>query len=135
MEEMVLKSLMYKITIPSGHAFLVRFLKAGHADKKIVQLSCYLLDLTLQHYSMLHYLPSQLAAAAVFIARRVVGRNGWSPTLLAFSDYAEEEIIPIARAMLEAKQSEDPNLLKAITKKYQSARYGSVSSISIPIDF
>jgi hypothetical protein len=80
MEEEVLKKLEYHVTIPTAHVFLVRFLKAGHADKKIVQLSCYLLDGTLQSYSLLHYLPSQLAAAAVFIARRTVGRNGWSPT-------------------------------------------------------
>jgi len=38
MEETVLKALHYKITIPSAHAFLVRFLKAAHADKKMVQL-------------------------------------------------------------------------------------------------
>jgi G2/mitotic-specific cyclin-B, other len=137
MEEQVLKALMYKITIPSAHAFLVRFLKAGHADKKIVQLSCYLLDGTLQSYSLLHYLPSQLAAAAVFIARRVVGRNGWSPTLLSVSDYAEEEVIPIARALLMAKQTEQVEhpKLKAIQKKYAGHRYGEVSSIPLPIDF
>jgi len=68
MEETILKTLEYQITIPSAHAFLVRYLKAAHADKKIVQLSCYILDGTLQSYQLLHYLPSQLAAAAVFIA-------------------------------------------------------------------
>lgn len=134
MEEKVLKTLEYQITIPSAHAFLVRFLKAGHADKKIVQLSCYLMDGTLQSYSLLHYLPSQLAAAAVFISRRVVGRNAWSPTLLAFSEYAEEEIIPVARALLQAKQSADPEL-RAVNKKYASNRYGTVSTIPLPIDF
>lgn len=34
-EEQILKTLEYQITVPSAHAFLVRFLKAGHADKKI----------------------------------------------------------------------------------------------------
>lgn len=134
MEEKVLKTLQYQITVPSAHAFLVRFLKAGHADKKIVQLSCYLMDGTLQSYSLLHYLPSQLAAAAVFISRRVVGRNGWSPTLLGYSDYCEEEVIPVARALLQAKESADHEL-KAVIKKYASSRYGAVSTIPLPIDF
>jgi hypothetical protein len=134
MEEKILKSLKYKITIPSAHAFLVRYLKAGHADKKIVQLSCYIMDGTLQSYTLLHYLPSQLAAAAVFIARRVVGRNGWSPTLLNYSDYCEEEIAPVAQAILLAKQSIDPEL-RAVNKKYASNRYGNVSSIPLPLDF
>jgi cyclin B len=127
MEEQVLKTLNYNITIPSAHAFLVRYLKAGHADKKIVQLSCYLLDSTLQHYSLLHYLPSQLAAAAVFISRRVAGRNGWSPTLLNYSFYCEEEIIPVAKAILQAKNASQSTELKAVTKKYSSSRYGQVA--------
>lgn len=134
MEEKILKTLEYQITIPSAHAFLVRFLKAGHADKKIVQLSCYLLDGTLQNYGLLQYLPSQLAAAVVFIARRHVGRNGWSPTLLNTSDYCEEEVIPIARAILHAKQTASSEL-KAVGKKYASSRYGQVSSTSLPLDF
>ena len=38
MEETILKTLDYSITIPSAHAFLVRYLKAAHADKKMVQV-------------------------------------------------------------------------------------------------
>ena len=133
MEELILKSLEYHITIPSGHAFLVRYLKAGHADKKIVQLSCYLMDGTLQSYNLLEFLPSQLAAAAVYISRRVVGRNGWSPTLLNYSDYAEEEIIPVARTLLQTKKNMDQEL-KAVEKKYASNRYGAVTTIDLEID-
>ena len=134
LQESILKTLEYQITMPSAHSFLVRFLKAGHADKKIVQLSCFLLDGTLQNYGLLQYLPSQLAAAAVFIARRHVGRNGWSPTLLNASEYVEEEIIPVARAILHAKQTASSEL-KAVNKKYATNRYGQVSSTSLPIEF
>ena len=130
----MLKTLEYNITVPSAHAFLVRFLKAGHADKRIVQLSCYLLDGTLQCYDLLQYLPSQLAAAVVFIARRHVGRNGWSPTLLNTSDYCEEEILSVARAILKAKHTASSEL-KAVSKKYASTRYGQVSSTTIVADF
>lgn len=134
MEEAILKTLNYNVTIPSAHAFLVRYLKAGHADKKIVQLSCYILDGTLQSYSLLDFLPSQLAAAAVFISRRVVGRNAWSPTLLKYADYCEEEIIPVARAILAEKSNGNPEL-RAVTKKYSSSRYGSVANTILKNDF
>lgn len=134
MEEQILKTLNYNITIPSAHAFLVRYLKAGHADKKIVQLSCFVLDGTLQSYSLMNYLPSQLAAAAVFISRRVVGRNSWSPTLLSYSDYCEEEIMPIARAVLAERAESNPEL-RAVNKKYSSTRYGQVASIPLTPDF
>mmetsp|Transcript_36163 Transcript_36163/g.73825 ORF Transcript_36163/g.73825 Transcript_36163/m.73825 type:complete len:390 (-) Transcript_36163:365-1534(-) len=134
MEEVILKALEYQITIPSAHAFLVRYLKAAHADKKIVQLACYILDGTLQSYNLLHYLPSQLAAAAVFIARRCVGRNSWSPTLLKYAVYCEEEVIPVARAVLAEKSSASPEL-RAVNKKYTSSRYGGVANTVLVCDF
>jgi len=134
MEEKILKTLEYNITIPSAHAFLVRFLKAAHADKKIVQLSCFILDGTLQSYNLLHYLPSQLAAAAVFVARRTVGRNSWSPTLLRYANYREEEIAPIARAVMAEKSGSAPEL-RAVNKKYTSSRYGGVANMALSCDF
>jgi len=135
MEETVLKTLEYKITIHSAHAFLVRYLKAAHADKRIVQLSCYILDGTLQSYALLHYLPSQLAAAAVLIARRCVGRNSWSPTLLRYAQYCEEDILPVARAVLAEKSSVSTEELRAVNKKYSSSRYGEVARMEILSDF
>jgi G2/mitotic-specific cyclin-B, other len=134
MEETILKTLEYNITIPSAHAFLVRFLKAAHADRRIVQLSCFILDGTLQSYNLLHYLPSQLAAAAVFIARRTVGRNSWSPTLLKYASYREEDIAPVARAVLAEKASASPEL-RAVNKKYTSSRYGGVANMPLSRDF
>jgi cyclin B len=134
MEERILKTLEYNITIPSAHAFLVRFLKAAHADKRIVQLSCYILDGTLQSYDLLHYLPSELAAAAIFIARRTVGRNCWSPTLREYADYTEEHVAPIARAVLSEKAAASPEL-RAVNKKYTSSRYGGVANLPLSCDF
>lgn len=133
MEEIILKKLQYQITIPSAHAFLVRYLKAAHADKKIVQLSCYILDGTLQSYNMLHYLPSQLAAASIYIARRTVGRNSWSPTLLKYAEYREEDIRPVARAIVAEKASASTEL-RAVNKKYTSSRYGGVANLPLPTD-
>lgn len=134
MEEHILKVLEYKITMPSAHTFLVRYLKAAHADKRIVQLSCFILDGTLLSYNLLHYFPSQLAAASVFIARRAVGRNSWSPTLLKYAAYCEEEVIPVARAVLSEKSATSPEL-RAVMKKYQSHRYGGVGNIILQNDF
>lgn len=133
-EELVLKALEYQITIPSAHAFLVRYLKAAHADKKIVQLSCFILDGTLVSYNLLHYMPSQLAAASVFIARRCIGRNSWSPTLLKYANYCEEDVAPVARAIIAEKLSA-PSELRAVNKKYSGTRYGHVATTNIRCDF
>ena len=133
MEEVVLKKLQSQITIPSAHTFLVRYLGAAHADKKIVQLSCYILDGTLQSYNMLHYLPSQLAAVSICIARRTVGRNSWSPTLLKYAQYCEEDIKRVARAVLAEKASARTRL-RAVNEKYKRSRYGGVANLPLPTD-
>jgi len=127
----VLRALEYQITIPSAHAFLVRFLKAAHADKKMLQLSCYIL---LQNYSLLEYLPSQMAVAVIFLARRAAGRNSWIPILLEYAQYCEEVISLIARAILEGKNNASSEL-RAVTKKYSSARYGRVANTILDSDF
>jgi hypothetical protein len=63
-----------------------------------------------------------------------VGRNAWSPTLLQYAAYREEDITPIARDVLIAKASSSPEL-RAVNKKYTSSRYGGVANISITPDF
>ena len=136
MEEKILKTLDYDVTIPSAHCFLIRFLKAGHADKRMVQLSCYILDGTLQSLSLQKYLPSQLAAAAIFIARRTIGRYNWSAPLHHSSKYTESDVAPVARAVLEEKEHfgvlKD---LRAVQKKYSSSKYGGVAHIELRGDF
>lgn len=133
MEEKILKVLSYNMTVPTAHAFLVRFLKAAHADRKMVQMSCYILDGTLQSYTLLHYPPSQLAAAAVLIARKVVGRNAWSPTLRKYASYDEEDILPVARAIVAEKSSSTMGY-EGLEKKYSSSRYGGIARTPIEVD-
>lgn len=99
----------------------------------MVQVSCYILDNTLQSYALLKYMPSELAAAAVFLARRAAGRNSWSPTLLRYAGYCEEDITPIAREVLAAKDSQGEEL-KAVGKKYASSRYGGVANSELKWD-
>lgn len=132
MEVKILRTLKYKITIPSAHVFLLRYLKAGHGNKKIVQLSSYILDSTLQNYDLLEFLPSQLASAAVMIARKKVGRNAWSPTLLKYTNYSEEDILPVARAIVEAMRSDYSNP-GAIERKYSRERFGCVAGTAFTI--
>ena len=133
MEEKILKTLHYNVTVPTPHTFLIRFLKAAHADKLMAQLASFLLDGTLLTLEKLtcRWRPSQLAAAAILLARRQIGRHNWSPTLVAYSSgYKEEDVLPCARALLEHKHRLDANReLMALAKKYSKTKYGKVSHI------
>ena len=132
MEVSILKTLKYNMTVPSAHVFLVRYLKAGHASRRIVQYASYILDSTLQHYGLLEYLPSQLAAAAVMIARAKEQRHNWSPTLLKYTSYLEEDVIPVARAILSCMKGRG-NHVDAVERRYAHTRFGAVAGTEFHI--
>jgi len=132
MEVSILKTLKYNMTVPSAHIFLVRYLKAGHTSRRIAQYSSYILDSTLQHYVLLKYLPSQLAAAAVMIARAKEKRHYWSPTLLKYTSYFKEDIIPVARTILICIKGRGSHV-DAVERKYTPARFGAVAGTEFHI--
>lgn len=125
MEEKMVKKLHYNMTIASTHCFLMRYLKAGHADRRMVWLASYVCERMLQEYSMLKYLPSMIAACAVLIARKNLGRNAWSPTLIHYTQFSE----PSLRICLEdvAAVLVNKSSLQAVKKKYTSEKYGAVA--------
>ena len=133
MEHKILVQLNYQISIPTIYKFLLRFLNAGHADTKMVHLSCYILELTMLSIKFVDHLPSELASAAVLIARKALGRHPWSPTLLHYTQYTEEEIIPVARAMVKATEKISPDLISS-KKKFSSERKMKVALIKLPTD-
>jgi len=132
METTILKALNYQISLPTSHNFLLRFLNAAHADRKLVFLTQYLLETSLHSYNLvIKYTPSQLAAATILIGRVAIGRNNWSPTLVKYAEYSEEDIIPIARDLME----ENKKLrfgLTAVKRKYSRDKYLKVASAVLP---
>lgn len=131
MEEKMIKALCYRMTISSTHCFMMRFLKAGHADRRMVWLASFICERMLQEYNQLKYLPSMIAACSVYIARKNLGRNAWSPTLLHYSQYSE----PSLRMCLEdmATVLSSRTSLQAVKKKYGSEKYGEVAKIQLAI--
>jgi cyclin B len=129
MESKILKALKYQVTIASTHSFLVRYLKAAHADRRMVWLACYITERALQEYSMLQHRPSVVASSAVYLARKNVQRTPWSPTLYKYTQYAENTLRPCLQEMssiLNAKTS-----LTAVKKKYSSQKFGGVASMTL----
>ena len=136
METSILGALNYQINVPCTHAFLVRYLRAVNVTTDVVNLSHYVLSGTLQSYYLLHFLPSQLAAAAVYIARKTVGEgDAWCPTLVRYARYSEEEVLPVARAVIAMKTYCSVGLF-AVNRKYGRGGYGGgASNVELCSDF
>lgn len=132
METTILQKLEYKISTATTFKFYMRYLTAGHADKKLIMLTSFILEESLFSLELAtKWKPSQLAAASLMIGRHAVGRHKWSPTLLAYSEYREEDIIPVARHMIEAKKNFDWSNLRSVHKKYSGSRKFDAAHIKI----
>ncbi len=134
----MLKTLNYQISIPTIYKFLVRYLNAANPSKKLCYMSSYIAEVSLLSYEMIkeEYKPSLVAAAAVLIGRKSIGRNGWSSTLVEYSGYREEDIIHVARRMIAVMSMEFPSSmeLNALKNKYGRRSKSSVADITLPTD-
>lgn len=129
MEQTMLNALEFKLTVPTIYCFLLRYLKAAHADRRIVQLSCFVAERMLQEHSMLKYLPSVVACSAIYLARKNLKRNPWSPTLEKYTFYQVNDLMSCLEetcAIMSASSD-----LKAVKAKFSSKQFGAVAAMEI----
>ena len=79
MEGKILKSLNFNVTFGSSYLFLQRYSKLMEADKKTYMMARYLLELSMVEYSLLKYIPSNIAASAIYLAAKIFKlKNTWN---------------------------------------------------------
>jgi G2/mitotic-specific cyclin-B, other len=133
-EASMLAALKFKVTVPTAYVFTRRYLKAAklHEDRVAINLAHYLVERTLQEYSMLRFLPSVVAAAAVNITARTLASNprAWDATLEHYTQYKQADLEPCVRA-IEALLDDATSTLHAVEKKYATKKYFEASKIRI----
>lgn len=135
-EQKILISLHFLLSIPTSLTFLLRYLKAAKANRLMAHLAMYILEGTLGSYSLLHYLPSQMAAASVYLARKTLVNETttavWSGALEEFTTYTKDETMSVARAIWMERTSGDGEVkMASVEKKYTTVLYSSVSTIPL----
>ena len=88
METLMLNAFKFRITTPTILSFINRYTKIMHADTTVQRLSQYYAESMLQEYSMLRYKPSLIAAAAIALARKTVGKTAWVSMLVYYRSFA-----------------------------------------------
>ena len=131
MENDIVCTLQWDMTVPTVHSFLCRFLKAAHADRTMVQLACFIAERSLQEQSMMKHLPSVVAASAIYAARTSLKRNPWSPTLLHYTKLDEPQLAECLSDMKAFILHPEASQQQAVSRKYANARFGSVSKLPI----
>jgi hypothetical protein len=76
-ERYVLTALNYDLSFPNPMNFLRRISKADNYDIQTRTLGKYLMEISLLDHRFMHYLPSHVAAASMYLARKILERGEW----------------------------------------------------------
>ncbi|XP_033733584.1 cyclin-A1-4-like [Pecten maximus] len=112
MEKFILKELKFDLNICEPIMFLDRFFEVEKEDKEVEHLAQYLLDLSLTSVNFTSYVPSMMAASALLMSRKILGRKGWTTGLGYYTMYAEKDLVRCGNALCRL-------LLRTTNSKYQ----------------
>lgn len=100
-ERYVLKVLDFSMSYANPMNFLRRISKADNYDIQTRTVAKYFMEISLLDYRLMEHPPSLVAAASVWLAREVLERGEWTPTLVHYSTYSEQELLGTAEIMLD----------------------------------
>ncbi|CAA2997871.1 cyclin-A2-2-like isoform X1 [Olea europaea subsp. europaea] len=139
MESRVLNFLGFQLSVPTTKKFLRRFIQAAQVSYEVPSvelefLSNYLAELTLTEYSFLEFLPSLVAASAVFLARWTLDQSDhpWNSTLEHYTNYKASEMKPTVLALQDLQLNTQECKLPAIREKYKQSKFKGVSTLRSP---
>ncbi|XP_021906572.1 cyclin-A2-3-like, partial [Carica papaya] len=137
METEVLRYFGFQVCAPTPKKFLRRFLRAAQASYKIPSLELeylanYLAELALIDYQFLKFLPSIIAASAVFVARWTLDQSShpWNPTLEHYTTYKASELKTSVLALQDLQLNVNGCPLNAVRMKYRQLKFKSVATLS-----
>uniref|UniRef100_A0A8C8RY57 G2/mitotic-specific cyclin-B1 n=1 Tax=Pelusios castaneus TaxID=367368 RepID=A0A8C8RY57_9SAUR len=131
MEMKILQALDFALGRPLPLHFLRRASKIGEVDVEQHALAKYLMELSLVDYEMVHYPPSQIAAAAFCLALKVLDGGEWTLTLQHYMSYTERALHPVMQHMAKNVILVNRGLTKHMTvkNKYASSKNAKISTL------
>ncbi|XP_073459471.1 G2/mitotic-specific cyclin-B1 [Aquarana catesbeiana] len=122
MEMQILTILKFDIGKPLPIHFLRRASKIGEVDAALHTLAKYLIELAMVDYEMVHFPPSQVAAAAFCLSQKVLDGGEWTPTLQHYMSYSESSLIPVMRHLAKNVLKVNGGLTKFMSVRDKYAR-------------
>jgi cyclin B len=143
MEQDILKTLHWKLTVPTAYPFLLRFIQIVNATELQAHAANYYMERTLQEHELLMYPPSLVCAAAVVLSlnnadiyRAEKIRKPFLPgiptILLEYTEFDVGMLLKcaedIARYVAEEPITASRRQLIAVKKKFENKKYCHVST-------
>lgn len=126
-EQKILKCLEFQLTAPTILSFFERYTRICKFDYYSYCIGLYLIELALLEYSFLGYKPSSVAAAAVYLSKKIV-KNALGSVK---KNPNHEKISSCARDLIKLLQDTDLDYCKSARKKFSKEKYHQVSKIQI----
>nr|GEV45360.1 G2/mitotic-specific cyclin C13-1-like [Tanacetum cinerariifolium] len=141
MEAELLKFMGSDVSNPTSKTFLRIFIKAAQGDympqpscSSLEFLSWFLVELSLVDYNCLRFLPSMVAASAIFIAKFTIEpeKRPWGLKMQRCSGYTPSELQECVLTMHELQLNRRGSSSKAIREKYSQHKFKSVAALPCP---
>lgn len=129
MEQRIVRAVNFDLGIPLTYRFLRRYAKCCRASVETLTLARYILEMSLMDYKVIQIRDSLTAAAALLLALRMKNVGQWTPTLVYYTGYTEQELLPLVR-QLNTMVAAPPNAqLNTIRTKYSHRVFHEVAKI------
>ncbi|KAI9107119.1 hypothetical protein K1719_022647 [Acacia pycnantha] len=139
MEADVLKSLNFEMGNPTVNTFLRRFAEIASENQKTHKLQFgflghYLGELSLLDYNCVKFLPSMVAASAIFLARFILWPkvHPWTSALQRYSGYKSHELKQCVLILHDLYLARKAGSLQFIREKYRQRKFKNVANLPSP---
>ena len=132
LEVQMLRVLDYAVAVPTAHRFFERYARLAQLEEKAVFLGEYAIELGLLECAVLKYKPSLVAAAGVYIARKMLDATAsWGVGLTEATNHSESEVKPCAKDLVILLQSAAKSKHNSLHRKFSSEKYLEVARIRV----
>ncbi|KAL1222419.1 Cyclin-A3-2 [Cardamine amara subsp. amara] len=138
MEADILLALQFELGRPTINTFLRRFTRVAQEDFKVTHLQldplcCYLAELSILDYKAVKFVPSMLAASAVFLARFIVRpkQHPWNQMLEEYTKYKAADLQVCVGIIHDLYLSRRGGALQAIREKYKHHKFQCVATMPV----
>lgn len=136
MERDVLKFLNFELGTPTIKTFLRIFTRIAQEKSEFFSLQmeflgCYLAELSLLDYGCLRFLPSMIAASAIFLSRFTIkpDMHPWSLKMQGCSGYKPSELRESVLAVHALQSSRKKQSFQAVRDKYNQHQFKCVAAL------
>ncbi|CAA0407160.1 unnamed protein product [Arabidopsis thaliana] len=138
MEADILLALQFELGNPTTNTFLRRFTRVAQEDFEMSHLQMeflcsYLSELSMLDYQSVKFLPSTVAASAVFLARFIIRpkQHPWNVMLEEYTRYKAGDLKECVAMIHDLYLSRKCGALEAIREKYKQHKFKCVATMPV----